>query len=139
MFDALRHDARYALRHLRRSPGFAAAAVLTLALGVGANTAMFSMFNALVLRKLPIADPDGLIGVSSRNEQGQLRLTLISAVPELEKDGPFASLCGFNGGGLNWLTPADARARSLPSLVRPVSSRRRQPTCCASSRPRRTT
>ena len=120
MFEALRHDARYALRHLRRSPGFAAAAVLTLALGVGANTAMFSMFNALVLRKLPIADPDGLIGVSSRNEQDQLRLTLISAVPALEKDGPFASLCGFNGGGV---FAADVNGSPTQAVIALVTGR----------------
>jgi predicted permease len=120
MFDALRHDVLYAMRHLRRSPGFAAAAILTLALGVGANTAMFSMLNALVMRQLPIADPDGLIGVSSRNSQGQLRLTLISAVTELEKDGPFESLCGFNGGGI---FPADVNGTPTQSVIALVTGR----------------
>ena len=114
MLDALRHDLRYALRHLRRSPGFAAAAILTLALGVGANTAMFSMFNSLVLRPLPIPDPDGLIGVSSRNAQGQLRLTLISAIPEIEKDGPFTAFCGFNGGGV---FPADVNGTPTQTVI----------------------
>lgn len=101
MIDGLIQDVRHAFRHLRRSPGFAAAAMLTLALGVGANTAMFSMLNALVLRPLPIKDPHGLIGVSNRNAQDQVRLTLIPVVTELQKgDGPLHDVCAYNGGGV---------------------------------------
>ncbi|MGA7109966.1 MAG: ABC transporter permease [Terracidiphilus sp.] len=57
----LLRDLRFGLRALRQSPGFAATAILTLALGVGANTAVFSVMNAVLLRSLPVNDPARLI------------------------------------------------------------------------------
>jgi putative ABC transport system permease protein len=59
--ENLVRDARYALRGLRRNPGFAAAAVLSLALGIGANTAVFSIFHAVMMRSLPVSHPDELV------------------------------------------------------------------------------
>jgi predicted permease len=68
--EELLADFRYALRQLRRAPAFAAAAILTLALGIGANTAVFSVVNAVVLRPLPFPDSDRLVSVQSRNVEG---------------------------------------------------------------------
>src|SRR5688572_5384069 len=52
--ESLRGDVRYGLRSLRRSPAFAAVAVISLAIGIGANTAIFSLINAVMLRPLPV-------------------------------------------------------------------------------------
>jgi predicted permease len=61
------HDLRYALRTLRQNPGFALVAIISLALGIGANAAMFSFADALVLRPLPVPDASGLVMVQSQS------------------------------------------------------------------------
>jgi predicted permease len=64
--DSLQHDVRYALRMMRRRPGFTAVAVVSLALGIGANTAIFSLINTLMLRLLPVREPAQLVELLSR-------------------------------------------------------------------------
>jgi putative ABC transport system permease protein len=62
-------DLRYAFRHLRRTPAFAFAAIATLALGIGASVAMFTVVNAVVLRPLPFPAPDRLVTIESRDRR----------------------------------------------------------------------
>src|SRR5688572_10765040 len=63
--DEIRQDVRYALRALRRNPGFAAVIILTLALGIGMNAAVLSVFNAVVLRPIPYPHADRLVWLST--------------------------------------------------------------------------
>ena len=63
MVETLLKDVRYALRWMARSPGFSAVAILSLGLGVGVNTAMFSLVDSLLFRPLPVTSPETLVDV----------------------------------------------------------------------------
>lgn len=70
--DALGRDLRYAARMLRRNPAFAGAVVLTLALGIGANTAIFSVYDAVILKPLPYGDPERIVMLWEKQPDGHL-------------------------------------------------------------------
>jgi putative ABC transport system permease protein len=75
--ETLWQDLRYGLRHLARSPGFTTVAVVTLALGIGGSTAIFSIVHAVLLRELPFKEPDRLVWVwSVRPERDDVPFTL---------------------------------------------------------------
>src|SRR5208282_4023335 len=88
LVESFAHDMSYGLRMLRKNPGFASLAVMTLALGIGATTAMFSLVNAALLRALPYREPERLVYVWEPNPH-------IPGVP-LEAWGP------FNGDFYDW-------------------------------------
>jgi predicted permease len=68
--DGLRQDLRYAFRTLRHSPGFAAVVTLTLAIGIGANTAIVGLLHTVLLRELPVTDPQELVFIRTAGDQG---------------------------------------------------------------------
>src|SRR5437867_2303480 len=69
MLDALWIDIRHSLRCLRRSPGFSLVVTATFALAIGANTTIFSLLNAIVLRAVPVSDPERLVAISTTDTQ----------------------------------------------------------------------
>jgi len=90
--DALRQDARYAARQLRRSPAFACAAVLTLAIGIGTTTALFSMVSAALLRPLPYPRAADLVDLHTRMTDGRLTNGLVSPIEISRLNDPGLSI-----------------------------------------------
>src|ERR1700749_3988005 len=94
-------DLRYTLRTLRKSPIFLTVAVLSLALGIGANTAIFSLMNQLVLQPLPVKDPEQLVMLAGRGKHyggnnGQDRLSFPMYQEIRDKNEVFSGLfCSY--------------------------------------------
>ncbi|MPY88281.1 MAG: FtsX-like permease family protein [Luteitalea sp.] len=80
LIEDLLKDVAYAFRLLARSPGFTLAAVLSLALGIGANTAIFSLVDAVLLRMLPVHEPQQLVEVGNRLGEGRLSYPMYEAI-----------------------------------------------------------
>jgi putative ABC transport system permease protein len=121
LLDTLWQDLRYAIRVLRLNPGFAAVAVLSLGLGIGANTAIFQLIDAVRLRTLPVADPGALVdlNINSRGRSGNFngpfpRFTNPIYEQLRDRQQVFSGLAAWGGGPFNLATSGEARyARGL--------------------------
>ena len=119
--EILAQDLRYAMRRLRSSPGFTLVAVITLALGIGANTAIFTLVQGILLRSLPVADPSRLYRIGDRttccyydgfeNESGDFDLFSYDLYRQFKQAAPeFEQLAAVQAGGSGY----SVRAGSEP-------------------------
>ena len=111
--STLFRDGRHAVRALLRTPGFTLVAALTFGLGIGANTAVFSVFNGVVLRALPYPEPDRITMVWMDNRGQGIKEDITSwpnYVDWRDQSSSFAVMAGFTGAAFN-LTGADEPER----------------------------
>jgi len=118
-------DIRYALRQLWRTPGFTITAILTLALGIGANAAVFTLVNAVLLKNLPVADPKALVRVGDAYQccvnngalaDGDYALFSTETYEQFRKNTPeFEELAAMEA-GFNFFNPMTARRDGTDSL-----------------------
>jgi putative ABC transport system permease protein len=104
-------DAKYGLRMLAKNPGFTLVAMLALALGIGANTAIFSVVNAVLLRPLPYQDPDRLVFISEHSEQvPDMSVSYLNFLDWQHQNQVFSDMAAFQGQNFN-LTGVDRPER----------------------------
>jgi putative ABC transport system permease protein len=101
--SALQHDLRYALRTLRNSPGFAAVAIATIALAIGANTAIFSFVNGIVLNPLSYPDAERIVRVLERRPDGGLNsISTLNYLDWAEQNTVFEHMAARSGWQATW-------------------------------------
>jgi len=100
--NTILQDLRYALRQLRRAPAFALTAILTLALGIGASTAVFSVIDATLLRPLPFAHQDRLVAIETRSQSGYQQPSSYLDYQDMRQQlSTFTAFAGYFPGKLN--------------------------------------
>jgi len=92
--ECLAHDVRYALRQLRKTPGFTVTAILTLALGIGANVAIFSLIYSAMLRSLPVPHPEELVSLQAHFAEVHSHDLIDEKLAPLQRNGMYKALSG---------------------------------------------
>ena len=103
-FERAWQDLRFAARSLGKNPGFAAVTIATLALGIGANTAIFTVVHAVLIERLPFQEPSRLVAVWEENAQRPGRKNVVAPFNYRrwqERETPFASMAGFYDSRVN--------------------------------------
>ena len=108
-FESLGADVRYALRALRASPGFAIVAILSLGLGIGANTAIFSLINAVILRTLPVERPEELMQVTMSGQERGTVFTNPLWEAIRDRQDAFSGVFGYSGTEFNLTAGGEIR------------------------------
>ena len=111
--ESLWADVKYALRQLRRNPGYAVTAIVILASGIGATTGVFSLVNAVLLRPLPFPEPDRLMWVSQHDHSLPGLAAESLSYPDYfdwrAQNHTFSGLASYVGGGVTLQTRGDSR------------------------------
>ena len=104
------HDLRYALRILAKSPAFTAVAIISLALGIGANSAIFSLINVLLLRPIPVTEPERLASIflTDQRNPGNLPLSHLNWKDLRAQNEVFTEVAGFTFAQVNWSTGTES-------------------------------
>jgi hypothetical protein len=109
LIDELRQDVRYASRGLLKNPAFTIVAVVTLALGIGANTAIFSIVDGVLLNPIPYAEPDCLVSIYGMNASGTKNSISYPDFLDWQRDSQtFEALAAWRGGSFTFTGGGDA-------------------------------
>src|SRR5713101_7074839 len=117
--ETLLKDARYGLRMLIRSPGFTVVALLSLALGIGANTAIFSMISAFLFAALPVEQPARLVSIftSDVKNPGPLPTSHLNFIDYRDKNDAFTDILAYTGAGVSFSSPGGESKNLFAQVV----------------------
>ena len=117
--ETLLKDARYGLRMLIRSPGFTVVALLSLALGIGANTAIFSMISAFLFAPLPVKQPSQLVSIFTTDTKnpGPMPTSHLNFIDYRDKNEAFTDMFAYTGAGVSFSSPGGESKNLFAQVV----------------------